>query len=228
MNYNVFLSGGGTSRETYELDDLFLSTTGSRILYLPVGLKRTFAGYDDCVTWFTDMISKHRLEKKISVWVNLKEKAREIHRGNFDAIYIGGTNDTYQLHSLLKKNNFYLELEKFIKDGGIIYGGSGGATILGRSINYDQREKQLPAIAELSANLCFGYSIFTHLNNNNVRSVNELSDAQVIGIPEGSGVAMDIKNQQMKYLGKQNGILISKKKILELKNDDLLELNNLC
>ncbi|MDP3725727.1 MAG: Type 1 glutamine amidotransferase-like domain-containing protein [bacterium] len=226
MNYNIFLSGGGNSQETYGLDDLFLHVAGSRILYVPVGLKRTFAGYDDCVTWFTDMVSKHNVEKKISVWIDLKEKSTSIRHGNFDAIYIGGASDTYRLHSLFKKNNFYPELEKFIKDGGIIYGGSGGATILGRSINYDQQEKQLPTTVELSANLCLGYSVFPHLSDNKFRLISTSPDAKVICMPEGSGVAIDTKNQQMKYLGKQNGIVISKKKTLAIKDGDLLKLDD--
>ena len=84
MSYNIYLSGGGSSQDTYQLDDIFLNSIGKRLLYIPVGLKRSFAGYDDCVKWFTDMVSSHNISKEVSVWINLKDKAKELKISNFD------------------------------------------------------------------------------------------------------------------------------------------------
>lgn len=209
MNYDLFLSGGGSVKETYILDDLFLKTAGERILYLPIGLKRTFTGYDGCVMWFTDMVSLHGLIKKIYVWIHLKDKAEKISKNNFDAVYIGGASDTLRLHNLFIKYNIYPQLLSFVEQGGKIYGGSGGATILGKSINYDQIEKGLPKVFEESANLCLGYSIFTHLNKKNIFFLKRSLD-NIIGIPEKGGVMIDIKERLLTYTGRNNGLIISK------------------
>lgn len=220
MSYNIFLSGGGSAKDTYALDDLFLKTTGKKILYLPVGLRRTFAGYNDCVAWFTNMITSHNLSKKISVWIDIKNKALEINTNNFDGIYIGGASDTFRLHNLLTKNQIYPQLISFVQQGGLIYGGSGGASILGKSINYDQKEKEQPKVKENSANLCMGYSVFAHLNEKNLDMIRALSDGDVIGIPEGGGCMLDSIDRVITYVGAGNALILSDQFCKILKNNE--------
>lgn len=209
MSGKIFLSGGGNQEETYKLDDLFLKGSGEKILYLPVGLKRTFAGYDGCVEWFENMIKSHNIEKKITTWVNLKGKKDLIKIDNFDAIYIGGASDTYRLHCLFLKYNIYESFMSFLSDGGYIYGGSGGATVLGKTINYDQLDKGLDLIESLSANLIFNYSIFTHLSDEKLKKISKLDFGDVIVLSEKGGVVLDRKKREVKYVGDENGVIIS-------------------
>lgn len=208
MSDSIYLSGGGSSQETFELDELFLNSTGNRILYLPVGLKRTFSGYDGCVQWFNDMLLSHNKKKKVTVFIDLKDKAEFIDVDKFDAIYIGGASDTFRLHNLLKKYGIYKKLSLFVSSGGVIYGGSGGATILGRTINYDQKDKQLLYLDESSADLCLGYSIFAHLNDNNLDLIRSKDFGHVIGIPEGGGCIIDPEKREVKYIGERSGIIV--------------------
>jgi len=221
--YNLFLSGGGSNKETYVLDDLFLKSSGSRILYLPVGLKRNFAGYDECVVWFSNMVASHNLTKKISVWIELMNKKSEININNFDAVYIGGATDTLRLHNLFIKHNFYSQLATFIEEGGLIYGGSGGATILGKSINYDQIEKGQQTVAENSANLCMDYSIFTHLDGRNRKMIESSKFGKVIGIPEKGGIRLDTGKRTIGYSGSGKAIVITGMGLREVEDGDCLE-----
>lgn len=218
MSYNVFLSGGGSAEDTYDFDDLFLKTAGQKILYLPVGLKRTFAGYDDCVKWFSDLINLHASDKNISVWINLKGKDVEIKKENFDAIYIGGASTTLRLHKQFMEFNFYPRLKEFIEAGGIIYGGSGGASILGRFINYDQMESSSERIKDPAADLCLGYSIFAHLNDKNRYLVQEGSEGRVIAIPERCGCAIDIDEGKVVCISGAGALMVSVGSIIALQN----------
>jgi|SRR3989344_4265325 len=220
MSYNIFLSGGGSSTETYELDDMFLKTSGDRILYLPIGLKRSIAEYDDCVTWFTDMVNSHSILKNISAWINVSSKTSKIDRKRFDGIYIGGASETFSLHNLFIKHDMYPKLLSFVQQGGLIYGGSGGASILGRSINYDQIEKSQPRVEENSANLCMGYSVFAHLNNTNLSIIETLSNGSVIGIPEGGGCMIDNQKKVITYVGTSKALILTNFSSRYLKNKE--------
>ena len=209
MSYNIFLSGGGSATETYELDDVFLKTSGDRILYLPIGLKRSTAGYDDCVTWFTNMVNSHNILKNISAWIDVSNKTSKIDRKKFDGIYIGGASETFSLHNLFIKHDMYPKLISFVQQGGLIYGGSGGASILGKSINYDQIEKSQPRVEENSANLCMGYSVFAHLNDKNISIIEALSNGNVIGIPEGGGCMIDGQKKVITYIGTSRALILT-------------------
>jgi len=170
------------------------------------------------VTWFTDMISLHNLSKRVSVWIDIKNKSHALNRNNFDAIYIGGASDTSRLHDLLQRNNFYPQFKIFIKEKGLIYGGSGGASILGKSINYDQIEKSLPKINESAADLCGNYSVFGHLDEENKNIIEGFSEGDVIGIPEGGGCLLDTFQQLITYIGIPDGMIINQFGIRILKN----------
>lgn len=220
----IFLSGGGNQEETYKLDDLFLKESGEKILYIPIGLKRTFAGYDGCVEWFENMIKSHNIEKKITTWVNLKDKKDLIKIDNFDAIYIGGASDTYQLHCLFEKYNIYKKIESFLSDGGYVYGGSGGATVLGKTINYDQLDKGLDFVDSFSANLIFDYSIFTHLNDEKIEKISKLDFGKVIVLSEKGGVILDRKKREIKYVGNENCFVISDNFSKKIFDEELIKI----
>lgn len=224
---SIYLSGGGSSKSTYLLDELFLRSAGERILYLPIGLKRTFSGYDDCVNWFMSMISSHGVSKSVSVWVDIRNKVEELNKNNFDSIYIGGASDTWSLHQLLLKSNFYFHLKKFLDEGGVVYGGSGGATILGKSINYDQLEKGITKSEEKAADLCLGYSVFTHINEKNVRVIEKQPEGKVIGIPEGSGCVLDLRENKITCVGMKDIFVVDELGVRSFKNSTVIKCDSI-
>lgn len=224
MEFNVFLSGGGTSEQTYKFDDIFLKSSGERILYLPVGLKRTFSGFDGCVDWFMSMIKMHNVIKKVTTLIDLKDKNDLITIENFDAIYIGGASDTFRLHSLLKKNGTYSLIKKFIDDGGTVYGGSGGATILGRTINYDQKEKKLSVVDDLSSNVCFGYAIYPHLKFTEKNYLETQEYGKVICLPEDGGLAINTKNGESIYVGENSAFVFDGELTKQISDGEITKL----
>lgn len=224
MSFNIYLSGGGKDKDTFELDELFLRASGKRILYIPVGLKRTFAGYDECVKWFMNMISSHKLTKQVSVWISIKDKTEQINVRNFDAVYIGGASDTFRLHCMLSEHNFYEKFRTFIEEGGVIYGGSAGSSILGKSINYDQMEKALPKLKEYSSDLCLGYSVFPHLNPQNEKIIDRMTEGRVLGIPEEGGCMIDTFNKKITYIGASRAKIINEFQSRNIQNGETINM----
>ncbi len=224
MESNIFLSGGGTSEQTYEFDDIFLKSSGERILYLPIGLKRTFSGFDGCVDWFMSMIKMHNVTKKVTTLIDLKNKADFISTEYFDAIYIGGASDTFRLHSLLRKNGTYDLIRKFIEEGGIVYGGSGGATILGRTINYDQRDKGLSITDDLSSNICFDYAIYTHLESLEKDYLKKQEYGKLICLPEKCGLAINTNDRMSIYVGKNSAYILNGESAKQIKDREITKL----
>ncbi|MFH1472920.1 MAG: Type 1 glutamine amidotransferase-like domain-containing protein [bacterium] len=225
-DYNLFLSGGGSLVDSFDLDEAFLELSGGNILYIPVGLKRTFIGYDECVEWFVSMVKKHKKVKKISVWINLKNKTGFLNK--FDSVYIGGASDTGRLHEILKDSGFYPELKKFIEKGGLVYGGSGGASVLGRSVILDISPEHIKYINDeqkfLAADLCHGYSVFTHFKPNKKYELKRYANMKILVLPEQGGVAINTRNGQMTYLGKTNGVVSFDRKITKISNGHTMNL----
>jgi len=166
MSSKIYISGGGNAKDTYELDHVFFNLSGNdRILYIPIGLKRDIIGFDGCYEWFLDVLSMHtKKNPKVEMWINLKGKNHEnLHK--FDAIYIGGASNTYQLLEEINNLGFIYRLLDFVKNGGNLYGGSSGAIILGKNIGTVEDENDNNYKYQNGLNLVGGYSILCHYDN---------------------------------------------------------------
>lgn len=132
----IFISGGGNYKQTAVLDNLFFRRC-NRILYIPIGLKRNFAGYEGCWEWFRQVCGEHNfcidsvdMQLYLDDYDNLEQ---------YNGIYIGGASDIKWLSGVFKKSGFDSKLKKFILTGGIVYGGSAGGVILGQSMDLQGR-----------------------------------------------------------------------------------------
>ena len=149
----VFISGGGSYRQSELLDERFFSNC-HRILYIPVGLKRNFSGYEGCWEWFCTVCAYHHFEiNNIDMCISLHESPD---LNNYDGIYIGGASNLLYLHSLLNVSGFGERIVAFNKRGGKVYGGSAGGELLGKS---------LPLYRETGLSL-LPFSIYSHYTGN--------------------------------------------------------------
>lgn len=85
--------------------------------------------YEECYEWFTKTYSEYGIYK-IEMWTDLQGKKLT---NEYAGVFIGGGN-TYKLLKTLKDTQFDKECIKFLNDGGVIYGGSAGAIIFGKTI----------------------------------------------------------------------------------------------
>lgn len=189
----LFISGGGKAKDSFLLDKAFVNTLqNKKILYIPIGLKRDIIGYEECYNWIRNTLSVHTDEVlDISMWVDLGKEADKDLK-TFDAIYIGGAGDAYNLLKQMRKVKFIASLLKFFRDGGILYGGSAGAVIMGKYIipmNNGMNQK-----SKLGLGLLKNYSIYCHYSKNYDKILKRFIDnynRPVISIPENSGFIFD-------------------------------------
>jgi len=198
----IALAGGGGAEDSRLLDEVFASWIGSqgRLLYLPIAL-RGIRSFESCLEWITTTFAPLNITR-IAMWADLTEhQADELEE--FDAIYIGGGN-TYSLLAELIESGFDRHLKTYAQSGGIIYGGSAGAVVLGkdiRTVTYMDRNNI--GLAEVNClNLAKDHSILPHYQPEMDKLIAEFAQnyrRPVLGIPERSGVV--IESDQMRTVG---------------------------
>lgn len=127
----IFLSGGGDATQSFLLDQLLVQEVGlkGKIIYIPIAIAPERFSFEECYQWISTAFSQHKFSN-IDMVRNLKDLSNI---SQASAIYIGGGN-TYKLLSSMKTSGKDIYLKNFVKSGGIVYGGSAGAIILGKNI----------------------------------------------------------------------------------------------
>jgi dipeptidase E len=190
----IILAGGGDAKDSRPLDELLASWIGpqGKLLYLPVAL-RAMHSFDSCREWIMQTFAPLNITS-ITMWTDLTG-----HRSNelesFDAVYIGGGN-TFSLLAELIDSGFDRHLRTYARGGGIIYGGSAGAAVLGKDIRtVSHMDRNDIGLAEIEGlNLAYDHAIYPHYHSQNDHRIEEFVQTYrqpVLAIPERSGVAID-------------------------------------
>ena len=125
----LYLSGGGSLDQTYEADKIIFQNI-ENILYIPFAWEADLT-YESCRTWFEELINKYNIKN----YRMLKNPFEDVDLRVFDLIYIGGGN-TFKLLKELKESGLGKKIIQFLEsENKIVYGGSAGAIIFGRTIN---------------------------------------------------------------------------------------------
>jgi dipeptidase E len=190
----IALAGGGGADDSRLLDEVFASWVGpqGRLLYLPIAL-RGLRPFELCLEWITGTFAPLNLTH-ITMWTDLAEhQSHEFEE--FEAIYIGGGN-TYSLLAELIDSGFDRHLKTYAQSGGVIYGGSAGAIVLGKDIRTakDMDRNNVGLVEVNCLNLVKGYSILPHYQPEMDKLIAEFARnyrLPVLGIPERSGVVIE-------------------------------------
>lgn len=217
----LFLSGGGSEKDSFELDNLFIkSLTKKKILYIPLAANLDTTGYKSCYAWITATLAAHSEDfLKIIMSLNLENvTSEELNR--FGAVYIGGGN-TYNLLKTFNDSKFSQKLLDYHSQGGIVYGGSAGAIILGKDVGTVEEENLNLYSSSKGLNLVNNYSIICHYSDELEGKVNEYvlsTKYPVIALPEKSGLI--IKNNHAQVKGQDSiSVFTSSQKIQYLHSD---------
>lgn len=196
----LFLGGGGDIEISEDIDREFFKNIvqNDKILYIPVACD--FTTYEKCFEWFYSLVSKYVDIPKTNISMLLEEDNIPDLSG-YKAIYIGGGN-TYKLLDYVCKNDLEAKLKEYLNKDGIIFGGSAGAIIFGKTIETVIEEKENYPDNK-SLNFLNGYAIRCHYGESEDNLYKVLSrslKSKVIAIPEDSGIIFDGKN--IKTIGK--------------------------
>jgi dipeptidase E len=190
----IILAGGGGAEDSQPLDKLFASWIGieGKLLYLPIALRR-MRSFDSCFEWIRETFAPWNLNL-IRMWTDLTDhQAYELNE--FAAVYIGGGN-TYSLLAELVHSGFDRHLTVYAHEGGIIYGGSAGAVVLGQDIrtvaHVDRNEVGLTDFQCL--NLANDHAVWPHYESEDDRLIENFVQRYqlpVLAISERSGIVIE-------------------------------------
>lgn len=205
----IFISGGGSIEDNFLLDEKFVNSLERRkVLYIPIAMERDEVGFESCYDWIISALSKHSKEFiDIVMFLNLADKNLRI--SDFDGIYIGGGN-TYKLLQHIYDTGFDKILMSFIKNNGIVYGGSAGAIILGKNISTVIEENDKNYKYNQGLSLIGGYSIKCHykdIDDKKIFKFIEHYKCPIIALPEKTGLV--INNKHAEVVGSESALIFS-------------------
>lgn len=158
----IYLSGGGNEKQLFPLDKFFFDTfpKNGSFLYIPVALRGNKL-YPTAHIWMKSILEIHERNDIQFETADDLSKYRLEDLKNFDAIYIGGGN-TWSLMQELMDSGFSQELISYIKNGGVVYGGSAGAIVFGKNIDTHDDENKINLKDTSGFNLFSDYSVACH------------------------------------------------------------------
>lgn len=203
-NGHIILSGGGDVEVSFKLDERYFSLlrNNAKILYIPIALNRSAVGFEACYDWFSTLISNHAKEKDID-FTMLLENDKVPDFSLFDSIYIGGGN-TCKLLDYIYRKNIAINIIKYIKGEGIVYGGSAGAIILGKDIRTTEEENDKNYSNSNGLNLLGGKSVICHYIDSLDQDIFEIVkkiNSEVIALPENAGIILNSNNKIVEIVG---------------------------
>lgn len=217
----LVLSGGGSGKQTKELDEHFVSLTDKKkpLLYIPIAINDCKHPYNECLKWLKSTFDKIGIKKyEMITEENLKEYSVK-DPSLFGGIYIGGGNTPYLLKKL-KETGMWKFLEKAIKKDVPIYGGSAGAIIFSKSIKpsliSDKNQVKLKNLKGM--NLINNHFLFCHFDKNKEESIKKIILEQQISpailLPEASGLYLTDK--KIESIGKDPAWIIDDAKVKKI------------
>lgn len=164
---HLFLCGGGSGLQVLYALNMFSNLVNKEmpVLYIPLAME--IKKYDSCYEWFKEEMQQVNITNLEMVTTSIELSQKNFN--DYSAIFIGGGN-TYKLLHELKMNNNIDKINKYLRNGGTVFGGSAGAIIFGKDINGcaldDSNDVKINDTRGL--NFLEDYSLLCHLNTKNL------------------------------------------------------------
>jgi dipeptidase E len=190
----VALAGGGGAADSRLLDEVFAAWTGSQgqVLYLPIAL-RGMRPFEACYRWMRETFAPLGITR-ISMWTDLAEGV-DVNLDEFASVYIGGGN-TYALMAEILASGFDRRLVEYVRHGGVVYGGSAGAAVLGRDLRtVNHMDRNTVGLVETAGlDLAGGHSVWCHYRPADDGLIDDFiqqTGLPVLAISERTGIAIE-------------------------------------
>lgn len=208
MNGTIILSGGGDIDQTFELDERYfnLLKNGSKILYIPVALEMSPIANESYYKWFSALLEKHDSGNKDIDFRMITDEDVITDLSSYDSIYIGGGN-TYKLLNFIIESGLHKQISLYLDNGGVIYGGSAGAIILGQDIRTAASENTKNAPTHNGLNLLNNKTVSCHYTdtiqeNESLHQLAKSINSEIIAIAENAGLILDSEGVFIQQVGK--------------------------
>lgn len=209
---HIFLSAGGNFDKTAEIDILFIETVRNsgnlNILFIPTAKNTTINGYLECGEWLRKKLDLLGAQDITIILETDLNKCTQLEK--YGAVYIGGGN-TYKLQKMVRESGFAKRLANYIKFGGIVYGASAGAVIMGENIEIYQEENNIQYLEIDGMSLCGGYSLRCHYiedqDETRIWAFIQKYKLPVIALPLGAAIL--VKDDKKNLIGNQNAFIFN-------------------
>ena len=194
----LYLGGGGGSEDSLKLDKRFLSALkNKKIVYIPIALTPKENGYESCYDWITSTLTNASNDfVEITMWTDLNNKKLS-DLDSFGGVYIGGGN-TYKLLDHFFQTGFNKTLTEYYNQGGLIYGGSAGAIVLGKTISIVAEENNSNYPNKDGLNLLNEKSVICHFADSKEKKLTKFiqeNKTDIIALTERAGAIISNTNQ---------------------------------
>ena len=218
----IFLNGGGDGKiceQAYNKLNQIIDHT-KPILYIPIAMEKE--KYDDCNKWI-----KNELRDIEIPYIEMITSGNELAKkclSDYSALFIGGGN-TFKLLKELKQSRSFEKINDYIRNDGIVFGGSAGAIIFGYDLKSclcdDENEVGLNDINGFD--VLNGYSILCHFTNRDeekIKSNTEYllqisNERKTIALPEEDTIF--ITNSNIEIIGNKDYFVFENGKCLKNK-----------
>lgn len=187
----IFLNGGGDGEKCIlvynKLNEIIDHT--KPILYIPIAMEKE--KYNGCKQWIDAELKE--IEVPYIEMVTSGEELVNKDLYDYSAVFIGGGN-TYKLLYELKQSNSFEKINDYIRNNGIVFGGSAGAIIFGYDLESclcdDENEVRLQDTKGFD--VLNGVSILCHYTNRSEEKIKYNTDyllklsprRKVVALPE--------------------------------------------
>lgn len=204
----IFLGGGGNLQDSQILDALFFETLPptAHLLYIPIAMQKSKIGFEACFDWFASLLSTYNQGNEYD-FTMLLETDPLPSLSKYDAVYLGGGN-TYKLLSYLHQSGLSGAIQHYLKTGGVVYGGSAGAIVLGKDIRTVEEENTIGYTRHDGLDLLNGASLLCHYTEAmtpNATRIRQQLPGPLYCIPEDGGVVVNYATREMRCI---NGAVI--------------------
>ncbi len=162
----LFLCGGGSGEQTAAVNRVFNAVIDhdKPLLYIPLAMDENEHSYDDCYEWIKGELAE--VDVPSIEMVRSYEELAAKNLAEYGSIFIGGGN-TFELLKGIKDSGAFAKLQEYIRNDGVVMGGSAGAIIFGKdimtAIAMDPNDVELEDTAGFD--VLDGESIFAHYTN---------------------------------------------------------------
>lgn len=127
----ILLAGGGGPEAVIPIDTYFVSAIDRQrpVLYIPIAMEPHMFTYDECYNWFQSTYAPYGITKT-ELCTDLTGLTLSQH---YSAVFIGGGN-TFKLLQAVQQSDFAKQIRAYVQAGGMLYGGSAGAILCGKTI----------------------------------------------------------------------------------------------
>lgn len=219
----IFLAGGSIT-DSEEVDEVYfgMHNANDTILYIPIALGDD--KHESCLEWFASLIS-HHADASVLMFDAIARGDQVPELANYKSVYLGGGN-TYELLEYVCSTGLDKKLMQYVQAGGIVYGGSAGAMILGKDIRTAEEENLQNSSEHKGLDLLKGHSVICHYNDGEnkeeeqrILAITQTIDSDVFALPNTGALLLDLKKQTAKPYGT---VFIFKKNKRVMMIDDYL------